>query len=443
MVGLAIIIHTVIITLGVSLGIYDYKRRNNNRISIFMGINLIITFVYGLIPIILILNNFFVGKTDFFLIYTIDIENAPYFFASIITLIGYICIVIGYFLFNPYKKYDYKVVIPEIYLKYFAFALLIISSFSTIYFSLSLGGLFHSFKYIQDIRSGSINIAGPIFILLPLSIASFLIYLSFQMNKFNIFSLNFLFLLISIINSIYYVIIFGGRLPIALFILIIPMYYMDKRWKWSLRNLLLILIVGVLSLNYLNDIFDTLSESSESISTKGVFDNIPRLVAQFSFPYINTIQVHDFTYNNGEFRYFIDFISWVINYIPSSISSMIGLDQIPPSYLVNTNNYLLFDPTNPAAGGVPTDIVSFGYYQFAVAGVIIVTLLFGLAVAWLDKFFNNSNQSTFINLAKIRLFQIISFYPMYADIEAFMRRRVDVVVIIIIIVLFSKKVRRE
>lgn len=443
MIGLVIIVHTLIIVLGIYFIFYDYKRRNNNRLSIFMGTNSVFIFIYGLIPIILILNNFFVGKTDFFLIYTIDKQNEPYLFISVVILIGYICMLLGYFLSNPYKIYNYKLHIPKSYLKYFAFVLLLVSSFCVFYFSLSMGGFFNSFKYIEAIRSGNINIAGPIFLLLPVSIVSFLIYLSFQLDKLNLISVNFLFLLVSLVNSIYYLLIFGGRLPIALFILILPMYIMERKGKWGVKNLVLILFVGILSLNYLDSLFKLLSQSPENIAVKSVFDNIPRLIAQFSFPYINTLQVHDFTYSTGEFRYFVDLISWVINYLPSSISNLIGLGQIPPSYTVNTYNHLMFDPSNPVAGGVPTDIVTFGYYQFGLAGVIIITFLFGLLVSWFDKFLNNSNQSSFITLAKIRLFQIISFYPMYADIEAFMRRRVDVVLIIVLLVLFSKKSQKK
>ncbi|CDO03671.1 hypothetical protein BN988_02189 [Oceanobacillus picturae] len=439
MVGLAIVIHLFIIVLGISFVIYDYKRRHNNKLSVFMGTNLVFTFIYGLIPAILILNDFFVGKTDFYLIYTIDKENEPYLYISIVILIGYICMLLGYFLSNPYKRYKQKFYIPRRYLKYVAFSLLLVSSFCVFYFFVSMGGFINSFKYIEAIRAGNINIPGPIFLLLPVSIVSFLIYLSFQLDKVNIFSINFLFLLISLINSIYYLLIFGGRLPIALFILIIPMYIMERKGKWGFKNLFLIFIVGVLSLNYLDSLFKLLSQSSDDIAVKSVLDNIPRLIAQFSFPYINTLHVHDFTYSNIEFRYFIDLISWIINYLPSNIASVIGLDQITPSYTLNTENHLMFDPSNKTAGGVPTDIVTFGYYQFSIVGVIIITFLFGLLVSWFDRFFNNSHQSTFITLAKIRLFQVISFYPMYADIEAFMRRRIDVVLIIVLLVLFSKK----
>src|SRR5690606_10375669 len=118
-----------------------------------------------------------------------------------------------------------------------------------------------------------------------------------------------------------------------------------------------------------------------------------RLFAQFSFPYINTLKVHEFTYGRGEFRYFIDFIGWIINYIPKEISSIIGLDLIKPSYLLNSENHL--------TQGIPTDIISFGYYQFALPGVIVVCFLFGGLIGWFDKLFNAVNQNYFIILAKI------------------------------------------
>jgi hypothetical protein len=204
---------------------------------------------------------------------------------------------------------------------------------------------------------------------------------------------------------------------------------MEKRSKFNLKNIAIIVIFGIVFLNYLEAFFHFISQTN--YSTRSIFDNIPRLVAQFSFPYINTLKVHQFTYDKGEFRYFIDFISWIINYIPKSFSSKIGLDQIAPSYLVNSNNHL--------TSGIPTDLITFGYYQFAIPGVIIISLLSGRIVSWFDRTLRSSDSDKFIQLAKIRLFQILVFYPMYADIEAFMRRRLDTVMIILILVIYSRK----
>jgi hypothetical protein len=98
---------------------------------------------------------------------------------------------------------------------------------------------------------------------------------------------------------------------------------------------------------------------------------------------------------------------------------------------VNSNNHL--------TSGIPTDLITFGYYQFAIPGVIIISLLSGRIVSWFDRTLRSSDSDKFIQLAKIRLFQILVFYPMYADIEAFMRRRLDTVMIILILVIYSRK----
>jgi len=441
LIGLALIVHAVIIVIGVLVLVYDYKIRNNNKLSLFMGVNVLFTFIYGIIPITLISNNFFIGETDFYLIYTVDLKNDPFLFSSILILIGYVSMLLGYYLLRPYVKSNYHYEVSNNILQIFGIILLLLSLFSVFYIMASLGGVFNSLRYIQSLRYGEVEIATSMFLILPLSLASFVIFFSLFIQRLKFFTFNFLFLVIAFLVSIYYVLIFGGRLPLTLFVLLLPMYYLDNNQKWSLKNILILTIIGILMLNYLESLFNQLS--NENYLAVSVIDNIPRLVAQFSFPYINTLKVHQFTYSNGDFRYFIDLISWVINYIPANFSNLIGLDQIKPSYSVNTANHHMADPNNPVAGGIPTDIITFGYYQFAVPGTIIVTFIFGIMVSWLDRIFLNSDKNIFISLAKIRVFQIITFYPMYADIEAFMRRRIDVVVLLIIILLFSKKISNK
>jgi hypothetical protein len=433
MIAFSIVIHVVIILIGITSLIYDYRKRNGTALSLFLGANTIFLLIFGIIPIALILNNFFIGKTDSYLIQTINYENEPYLIAGIIILIGYFFLLFGYFTSKPYIRTNYIYRISEKTIYYFGYGLLFISTAVTVLFSITLGGPINSFQYIQLIRSNNIIISGPLFLLLPLSISAFIIYLSKLLKSKKVITINTICLLLSFFNSIYYVVIFGGRLPIALFLLIIPMYLMDNKNKISLKNVIIVCILGLLVLNYGENLLDHLS--GNFYQTKGILDNIPRLVTQFSFPYINVLKVQNFTYDSGEFRYFIDFISWIINYLPSSIADVIGLGSITPSYAVNTFNHHMFDQNNPVAGGIPTDIITFGYYQFSLPGVIIITFLFGKLLARFDRIFLNSKYDTFLSLAKIRVFQILSFYPMYADIEAFMRRRVDVVVLIIIIII--------
>ncbi|MCR3955123.1 MAG: oligosaccharide repeat unit polymerase [Gudongella sp.] len=441
MIEVAMLIHFAVIITGIVTLFYDYKQKSSASLSLFMGANTVFVFVFGLIPLILILNNFYIGRTDSYLIQTIDYENESYLSASLYILVGYTCMLCGYFLSKPYniRKYEYK--LSQKTANYYGYIILAISTVVTLLFMISLGGLLNSIQYIQLIRSNNLSISGPLFLLLPLSIVTFVIFLSKQLMLKKMYSINLLWLALSLFNSLYYVIIFGGRLPLVLFVLIIPMYIIDKRQKISIKNISIIFIVGLIVLNYGENLFDHLS--GNIYQTRSILSNIPRNVTQFSFPYINTLKVHKFTYDTGEFRYFIDFISWIINYIPASISDAIGLGQITPSYAVNTYNHHMFDPTNPTAGGVPTDIITFGYYQFALPGVIIISLAFGKILAIFDKIFFHSKRDVLLSIIKIRVFQILSFYPMYADIEAFMRRRIDVVVLLMLVIFGVYKVNKK
>ncbi|SHH38943.1 O-antigen polymerase [Desulfosporosinus lacus] len=433
---ITIFVHVLIIIIGVVTYIYDYKRSKKNKIKIFTGINLIFIFIYGIVPLILNSNKFFKGKTDFYLIYTVDIPNEPYFFASIIIIIGYISLLLGYFFSKPYCIAYKTINVSTSKLKLLGVFILLISCLSTLMVASDLGGFFSSIQYIDALRSGNgeVSVSTFGFMLLPVAIPAFLIFLSFQIKQLRILSLDFLFLLIAFFNSMYYVLMFGGRLPFALFVLVFILYYLDKKNAFNIKSLLIIGVMGFLLLNYLGPLFEVLSDK-ENVMTRSVFDNIPRLVAQFSFPYINTLKVHSFTYEIGEFRYFIDLISWIYNnFIPNKVMDLFNLDLIPPSYVVNSANHL--------TTGIPTDIITFGYYQFSLVGVIIVSFLFGKIVGWFDRFFNTPHQNVFLKLTQIRMFEILAFYPMYADIEAFMRRRIDLTIMIIIIIVFAKKFKQ-
>ncbi len=427
--GFAWIIHFILVVIGLSFGYYDYKKRNDKKLSIFMGANLLFVFIYGVIPLILMVNGFFIGKTDFYLISTIDIANESYLSTSILITIGYLSLIIGYLVGYPYRESKIKLNVRYNNLRIFGFILLVISALSSMYIASKLGGILQSLRYITSLRTGEVTVPSSIFLLLPLSITSFIIFYSIKIDRVKMTRIDKLLFIFSFIFSLYYILIFGGRLPFTLFLLLFPMLYMDSKSKYTIKNIAIIVIIGIIFLNYLEAFFNYISQGN--YQTRSILDNIPRLVAQFSFPYINSLKVHEFTYSRGEFRYFIDFISWIINYIPKSMSSKIGLDQIPASYLVNSNNHL--------AKGIPTDIISFGYYQFALPGVIIISGLFGRAISYFDRVLRGNDSIGFIKLAKVRLFQIMIFYPMYADIEAFMRRRLDTVMLLIILVLFTPK----
>jgi oligosaccharide repeat unit polymerase len=427
---LHILIHILIIITGIYFFIYDYRKNKNNKLRLITGVNVILILIYGIIPIILYFNNFFVGKTDTHIIYTVNMSSEPFLFSATMILIGYLFILIGYFVSKPYRISKYSVKISNLKLKVIGLFLLMISVVSVYLVSSDLGGILNSLSYIQIIRSsgGAENISSVGFMLLPIGIAAFIIYLSFVIHEKRIFSWNGIFLLISSLNSFYYVLIFGGRLPLALFLLIPVLYYLDVKNSFKLKNMILLAILGFLLLNYLEPFFEYLS-TGNPIEAK--FDSIPRLISQFSFPYINTLKVHDFTYTNDGFRYFIDLVSWIYNIIPNRIMDYLGGKVIPPSYLVNSINH--------GIGGIPVDIVSFGYYQFSIPGVIFISFWFGNLIGHLDKFLYSNKNNVLLTLMRVRLFEIITFYPMYADIEAFMRRRIDTVIILLIIVMISKR----
>lgn len=133
-----------------------------------------------------------------------------------------------------------------------------------------------------------------------------------------------------------------------------------------------------------------------------------------------------------------DFVSWIINIVPSSILSIFGLSKVASSYHTVTEYYRL---TVGTSGGIPTDILSLGIRQFGLMGLLLISLLLSKICRFLDGIIAkvHSNNYYFITL---RISSIMFLIIPYGDIDSFVRNRFDMILVFLFALVVSRKTQK-
>lgn len=235
-------------------------------------------------------------------------------------------------------------------------------------------------------------------------------------------------LFISVFASVFYLFIDAGRLGILLFLSTFFTDFVFRKTKHPIFFLGLFSILALLLLRVLNDIFFYLSYGYIKESSS----NILSLINEFAFPYLNILNVHKINKMFG-LRWGIGYLSWIINIIPADILKMFGMTKITSEYYFVTNYYMSQNPT----GGIPTDLLTLSIRQFGVVGILIGGIVIGTLCKYIDKIIDKiySKKSIFITLRiSLIMFTIIP----YADLDAFIRNRYDMIMVLIFAIIISK-----
>lgn len=411
------------------------RKKEKGTLDIFTGVNFVYLLCFGIIQIIFI--NFDIRpelNTITPNLASINFHYDNYGFTSMISLYGYLMILIGVY-WNGIKrknnkKLKYKYIINYRRIYVLAIITFLIGIFSNFRYLIMFGGISNSISLSQDLRfnavlenSGYIRILQPIIILSNISFI--VIYERYRSKKYLAF------VLLTYIVSIYYLFTYAGRLPLFLFLVTIPLYIMEKNKEFTTKNIFIIAIVGLIIIVFGEYAFDYLSGKSVYVNLN-IKDNINRLLVQFSFPYINLLKVNEFVKNTG-YRYFVDTFTWVINIIPNNILSIFKMGKITTSYQMNTANFF-----SQELGGVPVDIISLGFYQLSIVGVTLFTYIFGRIVGYFQKLTYKADSSLLIML-KVRMFIFLSMIIMYSDIDVIFKRRIEYWLFAVVSILACKK----
>jgi len=264
-------------------------------------------------------------------------------------------------------------------------------------------------------------------VLMVCSLAStYFIFFAYRIYKR--FSIRLL-LIISMFTSVFFLLINAGRIAVLLFALSFFIDFSFRKTKKPFIFMMLFSAIILLTLELLDNLFFYLSYDlvKESSSTLGF-----SIINEFLFPYVNILNVNNINEMYG-LRWGIDYFSWIINIIPTSILENFGLTKMTKGYQFITEYYKGAN----ASSGTPTDIITLGIRQFGIIGIFITGGIVSLTCKYLDKLIDITYSDKFIFMTT-RISLIMFIIVPYADIDSFVRGSYDMILVLIFVVMVDK-----
>ena len=293
------------------------------------------------------------------------------------------------------------------------------------------GSLTNAMRYAEMNRSFSVSLADLIdyrlsLLFIPsrmITVAPFLYF--YQLKNTKKLSPRILFV-ISFIVSIFYFLFNAGKGPLLAFLLPFGYVILKKFKKNAWRYVVALGLLSLPLLEVLDRLFLFLADGYWR--NKGI--DFLKLFYQFIHPFRNISNVVHIT-NEFGYRFFKDFITGPLNLMPGV--------NFEKSYEITSRFY--FGDMWKSIGGVPNDLITFGYLQANILGVVIFSLLVGYLFGVIDKHLRNLNYGTAKELITSLL--IISAFRLIpnADIEPFLRSNFIMILIPIAVIRYSKKNR--
>jgi len=323
----------------------------------------------------------------------------------------------------------------------FAYLCFIIGSLSFFIIAYSVGDVVQLLKmgdlargYGKDLGNLISRNLLPIRTLMPLILVS--PFLFYTMNKYKNTVINKIMFLISFIISILYLIFNAGRAPILTFVFPFLFLYFDKKYKNPWFIMLVIFIITILALKWLDDLFLYLSYGTTKSSINDI-SIIKYFIIQFGYPYVNMLNSNKMIDYFG-LRLGIDYFTWIINIIPVSLLSKLGLWKVDIITDYITIYYAQLTYAKRIMGGVPVDLFTLGYLQLGFLGAIIFVVAFSYVVKTLDK---KSYNDRYYHLKEIIYLRVVIVFMMVVpniSLDSIVRGRSDIIILIFLIIITHK-----
>lgn len=453
-IDLIIFLYCILLVIAMYNLINQYKKKK--KITAFICFQVAFIIYYILIPIMaLSIINIYPGQLTGFVFVISNAECYDIIYAFMYTLISYTIILISYNIrlssrspearlrdskslniktdfwndlnMNKIHKRIYRITI------FIGLLFLILGIISELVIANSLGGIFKAIAMGDKLRAfGSDNsqfIPQNRLFTIVLMVSSLVstYFFVYALRIYKNFSVKCL-LLLSILASAFYLMINAGRLAILLFVLTFFIDFSFRKTKHPFIFMCLFSIVVFVLLGALNDLFFYLSYGYVKETSTGILS----IINEFAFPYQNLLNVHKINELYG-FRLGVDYITWIINIIPTAVLQVFGLSKITTGYHLITEYY---SGAN-ALGGIPTDILTLAIRQFGFMGLIIISVLISKICKYMDKVICQMYSTNHIFMT-LRISSIMFIVVPYADLDSFVRNRYDMLVVFIFIVVINK-----
>ncbi|WP_139806447.1 hypothetical protein [Deinococcus hopiensis] len=207
----------------------------------------------------------------------------------------------------------------------------------------------------------------------------------------------------------------AGRLHLFNFIVLI-FIILTRRVRWQTRLIFAILgfALGYLILTSGKSLFGV-QTSNDNVT---YFSKIADAASEFGFPVMSLeLTTHSV---NILWRFFIDYALAPIYVFGLPISAFVFgfVPELQESVAkINTVAFL----GTYSSGEIPVDIVTLGYYNMGVIGVVITSLIFGFAMKSINSVFSEHNNPIVSAVKYMIIIYFISVGIMYADPVNFLR----------------------
>lgn len=385
--------------------------------------------IEGIVPLIIHYTYLFEGSLES-LGFTIDYSKngiTALYINLLFALIGYYLINLAYKI--RLKKHTYQNEFS--YKNYIAleattFVCFFVSLISFYLWTLAFGGIYNFILEANSIRSGvsSTNnslafFKHPTSIMLICSYSFLLLFLNNKKFK----KTNIIFFIISSIFSVLYCLATDGRMTTGFYFLtFIVIYFKNieiKRGNISLKRFiyLIIALVCVCVFMLKMDDITNLIRGNE-VNTEGKNSFINSFIFELSFV-TRSFQISFMNLQKVGFQFYNDFLSGLLAWVPTSLkpSNLIRLWEI------NTNL------AGVSSGEYPCGIISQGYYDGGVIGIVVIFLIYGFALKYVDSF---SNKNLFKVVVFVSMFSIFTRAIPYGMLYDFVLGSFGIVIFIVI-----------
>lgn len=340
-------------------------------------------------------------------------EKSPsdYIFAFILTIVGLVCFHVSYrysmikFVKKSYNTFRSAIIkqVTDINLtsiiEKLAIISFIIGLLSLVIHTIFMGGLSNALSLAETTRGFDVSLGDTNYIasitklssrIITMSSILYLVLYFDKKTKFNLVMFG-----VSLISSVYYYLLNAGRMPLLTFLVIFLYVFLDKFMNNVWPKIILLGVLSLPLIDMLSYIFIYFQTGELQITN---FD-LANYMRQLSPAYNQLLNIRDITDIYG-YQYFMSLVTDVLDILPK-----IGFEQ---SYEV-TSEY--FNGLNwKEIGGVPNDVISFGYMQFGVIGVGITLSVWGKIMFYIDKSLrkiqNNNVQKVLSVAVATQVFQI-------------------------------------
>jgi len=357
------------------IALLHWINTKNKGITVASGIMFTIVFYFDIIPILIYGGG--AKGNDIFIEHINGASIAQFFFAEL-------CVSLFATFFSAVATKKVKFTSGKLQfetksnngiLHFFAYFTLIVGGASFIFYMNAFGGFDEMLKYAAIVRSFSLDTTKYIsyeasLLIVPSRMIIASPVLLFSLYKIDSKKLHCFSFIFATVLAVMFLLFNSGKTQIALFVLPFAIVLLGKYFKHPWRFIFILAITFMPFLGFFDSLFYYFSYGKWLPIQTSIFSYI----SAFAYPFANVLNLKNIVEISG-YQMFSSLITAILNFLPGV--------SFPPSYSYTSQ---LYNGVNwESKFGIPIDIITFGYIQFDVFGIIIIALLLG----WLCSAINS------------------------------------------------------